>query len=171
MRRFLSLPCPNRNTTTNHNTRCVTTNHHISFLNSSSSNLLMEARCRHRDTHLKDHLKDLHPLDTSHTPHPTCPSSKTRSVTSLLGHPQSNHPSSPDLASAASILPQHHPTGLHHFTSSPEASRTNRKHHSNPSSAASQHHSKQPQTNTLAPAHLHPPVASKARSALTASTH
>ena len=175
MRRFLSLPCPNRNTTTNLNTRCVTTNHHISFLNSSSSsssssNLLMEVKCHHPDTHLKDHLKDLHPRDTNLTQHPTCLSNRTHSVTSLLDRPPSNHPSSPGLASAASTLPQHRLTDLHPSTSFQAASRIKHKHYNNPPSAASQHHNKPPQTNTPGPAHLHPPVAFKAKPALTAST-
>jgi len=172
MKRFLNRPCPNRSTTTNHSTRCVTTNHHISFLNSSSSsNLLMVVKCRHPDTQPKDHLKDLHLQDTSHTPHPTCLSSKTRSVTSPLDHPPSNHPS-PGLAlAAASTLPQRRQMDLHPSTSSPEASTTNRKHHNNPSSAASQHPNKPPQSSILeAPVYLHPPAAFKAKSALTAYT-
>jgi len=173
MRRFLSLPCLNRNITTSLNTRCVTINHHINFPNNSSSNnnLLTVVRCRHQDTHLKDHLKDLHPRVTSLTRRPTCLNSKIRSVTSLLGHHPSNHPSL-GLDMAASTHHQHHPTDLHHFTSSPEASKTNHKAHNNPLLDASQHHSKPPQTNTPAvPAHLHPPAASKDKSALTASTH
>ena len=89
----------------------------------------------HPDTHLKDHLKDhlkgLRLQVINPTPHPTClSSSKIRSVTFLLDHPPSNL-ASLGLGSAANTLPQHRPTGLHRSISSPEASRTNRKHHNN----------------------------------------
>ena len=163
-----SLRCLNHNTTISHSTQCVTTNPHINYPSSISNSLLMEVA-----THPKVHLKALHrahhPLPTSLTLHRICLNNKTHSVTSPQDRLLSNQRNQASATNTHSS--RHHPTDRLHSTSSQEESKTNHNHHNPRSQAANPRPNKPPQTPTPLPVPLRlQVVASRAKSAPTAST-